>query len=129
MRDAQLKRLVRELRDSGHQSPALDRLRARLDVEESQAVLEQEIVQEMAAALGRSARKVDVALLRLEAAARDLDAARDPAARAAGVAHFNRLRDEALQARHELVIHREAVGFRRRTDEVERFYSIPPKRR
>jgi hypothetical protein len=122
--DARVKRLVEELRDSGYESVYLDRLRARLDVDGTQAVLEQEIVQEMAAALGRTAAKVDLALLRLEMAARDLAAGGD----AAAVARFNALREEALRARLELVIHREAIGFRR-TDEVERAYPVPARRR
>jgi hypothetical protein len=121
--DARVKRLVEELRDSGYESAYLDRLRARLDVEGTQAVLEQEIVQEMAAALGRTAAKVDLALLRLEMAARDLAAGGD-----AAVARFNALREEALRARLELVIHREAIGFRR-TDEIERTYPVPARRR
>jgi hypothetical protein len=122
--DARVKRLVEELRDSGYESVYLDRLRGRLDVDGSQAVLEQEIVQEMAAALGRTAAKVDLALLRLEMAARDLAAGGD----AAAVARFNALREEALRARLELVIHREAIGFRR-TDEIDRTYPIPARRR
>jgi len=127
MRRPAWKTLVSELKDSGYQSPYLDRLRQRLDVEQAHATLEQEIVQEIAAALGRTAAKLDYALLRLEIAARDLDAA--PADdTAAGTARFNALRDEALRARHELLIHREAVGIRR-NDLLEQLYPIPPRRR
>jgi hypothetical protein len=127
-RQAPWKALVTELKDSGYQSPYLDRLRSRLDVEQAHATLEQEIVAEIAAALGRTAAKLDHALLRLELAERDLDQAADPAARAARAARFEALRQEALQARHELLIHREAVGIRR-NDVLETFYPIPPRRR
>jgi hypothetical protein len=120
--------LVRELRDRGYQSPYLDRLRTRLDVEAAQEELEKEIIREMAAALGRSGEKVDVALLQLELAGRELAAATDPSDRTRLVAHFNALRAEAIQARHELRIHREAVGIRR-NDTLDREYPIPPRAR
>jgi hypothetical protein len=127
MRRPPWKTLVSELKDSGYQSPYLDRLRQRLDVEQAHATLEQEIVQEIAAALGRTAAKLDYALLRLELAARDVDAASSDDA-AARTERFNALRDDALRARHELLIHREAVGIRR-NDVLEQVYPIPPRRR
>jgi len=127
-RQAPWKTLVTELTDSGYQSPYLDRLRSRMDVEQAHATLEQEIVAEIAAALGRTAAKLDHALLRLELAGRDLEGLADAEARATGAARFETLRQEALQARHELLIHREAVGFRR-NDLLETLYPIPPRRR
>lgn len=120
--------LVRELRDAGFESPYLDRLRARHDVAAAQEQLEKEIIREMAQALGRAGEKVDVALLKLELAARDLAAARDDAERARLVGAFNARRDEALTARQELRIHREAVGIRR-NDTLDREYPIPPRAR
>jgi hypothetical protein len=127
MRGPPWKTLVSELTDRGHESPYLDRLRQRLDVEQAHATLEQEIVQEMAAALGRAAAKVDHALLRLELAARELDAATgDEIGECA--ARFDALRQEALMARHELLIHREAVGIRR-NELLEQLYPVPPRRR
>jgi hypothetical protein len=126
--DSRMKRLVTGLKERGYESVYLDRLEQRLDVEAAHEVLEQEIVAEMAAALGRSAAKVDLALLRLELAARDIDAAADDDERARLVARFNALRAEALRARHELAIHREAVGFRR-NHELDRLYPVPGPRR
>jgi len=127
-RQAPWKTLVTELTDSGYQSPYLDRLRSRMDVEQAHATLEQEIVAEIAAALGRTAAKLDHALLRLELAGRDLEGLADAEARATCAACFETLRQEALQARHELLIHREAVGIRR-NDLLETLYPIPPRRR
>jgi hypothetical protein len=118
--------LVRELRDSGYESPYLDRLRARHDVAAAQEQLEKEIIREMAAALGRAGEKVDVALLRLELAGKELAAATDPEQRARLVTTFNALRQEAIKVRHELRIHREAVGIRR-NDTLDREYPIPPR--
>jgi hypothetical protein len=121
------KGLVRALQDRGYESPYLDRLRRRLDPEQAQATLEQEIVQEIAAALGRAAAKLDHALLRLELAGKDLDAATDDAERAECAARFEELRGQALQARHELLIHREAVGIRR-NEILDALYPIPRRR-
>jgi hypothetical protein len=128
MRQPAWKTLVTELKDSGYQSPYLDRLRQRLDVEQAHATLEQEIVQEIAAALGRTAAKLDYALLRLELAGRDLATAVGDAEAAASAARFDVLRTEALRARHELLIHREAVGIRR-NDVLEEVYPIPRRPR
>jgi hypothetical protein len=118
--------LVRELRDAGFESPYLERLRARHDVAAAEEQLEREIIREMAAALGRAGEKVDVALLRLDVAAKELAAATTPDERARLAARFNTLRSAALTARHELRIHREAVGIRR-NDVLDREYPIPPR--
>jgi hypothetical protein len=118
--------LVRELRDTGFESPYLDRLRARHDVAAAQEQLEKEIIREMAEALGRSGEKVDVALLRLELAGKEVAAATNPDQRSRLVARFNALRAVAITARHELRIHREAVGIRR-NDVLDREYPIPPR--
>ena len=95
-----------------------------MDVELAQEQLEREIIQEMAGALGRSAEKVVAALARLAAARRDVDAAVDDSARREAAARFNACRADALRARHELLIHREAVGIRR-NDVLETEYPIP----
>jgi hypothetical protein len=118
--------LVKELQDAGYESPYLDRLRGRLDVFQAQEQLEKEIVREMAVALGRTEDKLNVALLRLELARKDLDTAADAdtGERVARTARFNTLRGEALRARHELLIHREAVGMRRNAI-LESVYPIP----
>ena len=127
MREAPWTRLVRELKDTGFESPYLDRLRARLDPAEAMSRLETEIVQEMAQALGRTEDKLNYALLRLELAGREVDAAPDEAERAARVRTFNARRAEALDARRNLVIHREAIGIRR-NKVLEDLYPVPPKR-
>ena len=127
MREAPWTRLVRELKDTGYESPYLDRLRARLDPAEAVARLETEIVQEMAQALGRTEDKLNYALLRLELAARAIDTAPDELVRYDRVKEFNALRDEAIQARRNLQIHREAIGIRR-SRMLDDLYPIPPRR-
>src|SRR5262249_20907544 len=99
------KALVLALQDRGYESPSLDRLRRRLDPEQAQATLEQEIVQEIAAALGRTAAKLDHALLRLELAGRELAALGGAAARPECAARADTPRSPAPPARHELVGH------------------------
>jgi hypothetical protein len=126
MRPAPWTSLVRTLADAGHQSPYLDRLRARVDPSRAQDDLETEIRAEIAAALGRAEDKVNAALLRLELAGRDLDTAAD-GDRRQRTADFNALREEALHARWELLVHREAVGFRR-NGMLDELYPIPPRR-
>ena len=120
--------LVRELRDSGFESPYLERLRARHDVAAAQEELERELIREMAEALGRAGEKVDLALLRLDVAGRALAVAIDPEERRRLTEQFNALRQTALQARHDLRIHREAVGIRR-NDCLDAEYPIPPRAR
>ena len=81
----------------------------------------------MAYALGRTEDKLNYALLRLELAARAIDAAPDELERYERVRAFNLLRNEALEARRNLLIHREAIGIRR-NKVLEELYPIPPKR-
>jgi hypothetical protein len=127
VREAPWSRLVRELKDTGYESPYLDRLRARLDPSEAVSRLETEIVQEMAQALGRTEDKLNYALLRLELAARAIDTATDALVRYDRVKEFNALRDEAIDARRNLQIHREAIGIRRNRM-LDDLYPIPPRR-
>jgi len=116
--------LVRQLTDAGYESPYLDRLRARVDPAQAQDTLEQEIIREMASALGRAEDKLNAALLRLELAGRALAAAVDTGERRRCAVAFNAERTRALRARWELVIQREAVGLLR-NDVVDQFYPIP----
>ena len=125
MPDPPWKRLVEELKDQGYESIYLDRLRVTLDTDQQHAILEKEIVQEMAYSLGRSASKVDYALLQLELLSRELQRADSPSDRAKLVAAFAARRSEAIRLRRDLLIHREAVGIRR-NEILNRLYPIPP---
>ena len=126
MGKAPWKRLVEELKDQGYESIYLDRLRASLDVEAQHAILEKEIVQEMAYALGRSAAKVNHALLELELLERRLDDASDVEREALAEA-YEAKREEALRLRRDLLIHREAIGIRS-NHQLERLYPVPARR-
>ena len=116
--------LASDLRDPSDGREHLTHLRSHVDVKAAQEQLEREIIQEMAAALGRSAEKVVATLGRLAVARRDIDAAVDGAARRDAAVRFNAARVDALRARHELLIHREAVGIRR-NEVLETEYPIP----
>lgn len=132
--DRDIKRLVTQLIDRGYESDLLDRLRPHFSVEESHAVVENEIRQEIAVALGRSGMKVDVMLLQLELVERELDAldARTPDAATHGRAleeKHDALRQVAEQRRWELKIHREAVGLRDHRQLREQWPIPGPRRR
>ena len=106
--------------------PRLAALTQRLDLAQPAATLERQLVEEMADALRRSTDKVDTALATLVRIEHDVEAA-TAAEREDLVGAFNRQRTCALQAYWELVIHREALGFRRH-DEIARAYPIPPRK-
>jgi hypothetical protein len=94
--------------------------------------VEQEIRQAKAEALGRVGERLDAVLAELRALDHRLDerlaaAAVPPAMLAAELETRNRLRDEAARLAHQLIIQREAVGFRRHSLVDER-YPIPPRR-
>jgi hypothetical protein len=120
--------LVRDLESRGYRSEYLDRLRSRIPLEDAIDDIRREIVREAASALARAAMKVDYALLQLELCSRELEEATTFSQRYALEGKFNRLREEALAVRHELAIHREALGMRR-NEGLERLYPIPPRMR
>jgi hypothetical protein len=132
MRQPDLQKVIDRLESAGHQSPYLDRLRGRVDASRAQANLEAEIVQEMAEALGRTEDKLLLALVQLEVLERELAAleAQGAPARAAlrqRIEAFNQQRELALRCRLDLIIHREALGFRH-SDAVEAQYPIARRR-
>lgn len=123
------KKLVDHLHATGHESPYLDRLRARIPVGGAVADVQREILQEMASALGRAEDKVNIALLELEVQGKAIDALDvHDEARPRAIARFDALRERAMRALWELRVHREALGFRR-NERLAELYPIPPKRR
>ncbi len=90
--------------------------------------LEEEIVREKAAALGRAGERLEDALAATTALGRALDAERDPARRAPLLAEYAATRRRALAARTALLIQREAIGLRHHRD-VDRQFPEPPPRR
>ena len=100
------------------------------------AVVEKEVRQAQAEALGRTGERLQDALDRLRAQDRRLDALlrRQAATEADGASlrhrirseteSRNRLRDEAVRIRHHFIIQREALGFVRQ-DPVEQSYPVP----
>ncbi len=131
---------VKSLSDAGVESPYLDRLRRKLAPKQrpdALAGLQQEILSEMAAALGRSETLLDEALLRCDVAGQRIDELSERAANGEDVgAELARAYDEYADAREtahqrkwELVVHREALGIRRHEPVLSQFYPIPPERR
>src|SRR5262245_7331066 len=119
--DPPWKRLLAELASNQGASPRLERLRERFPNAGSHASLARELLQEMASALGRAEGKVEASLGRLELESRAIEelvlaSPHDDTWRTAmnaRIAAFNRERDVALHCRWELLVHREALGFRR----------------
>lgn len=99
--------------------------------------VEEEIRREKAEALGRVGERLTELLGQLRDLGRridDLERARagggDPEGAArleAEIERFNRLREGAARLVHDLIIQREAVGFRRHTL-ILQSYPIPPRR-
>lgn len=119
------KKLAAELVENGIESKYLARVQARVSPEQRLEGVEQELVQEMAGALGRSEDRVNLALAELELlAARHRRAA--PHERGRVAALFNAQRLVAQTKLRELLIHREAVGFRR-NHMLSELYPIPAR--
>ncbi len=99
---------------------------------------EAEIKKEKAEALGRSGDRLGEALKTLLTLEQELDAklksARERGMPASArreinqdIEVFNKKREEVLQFRYYLIVHREALGLRKHT-EVDRLFPIPKKR-
>jgi len=92
---------------------------------------ELDIMQEKAEALGRAGSKVDEGLRSLRALEERIKVLEKKGNNTpevnALITEFNQVREEALLHLHHLIIHREAIGFRRHTN-VKRMYKIPVKK-
>jgi hypothetical protein len=125
-----VKRLAAELVAQGIESKYMERVLARVAPDEQMETLQAEIAREVAQALGRSEDRVNVALAELELhRARYERAVREnaPATERQGYAQaFNAQRVVAQAKLRDLLIHREAIGFRRNQMLYE-LYPIPPK--
>jgi hypothetical protein len=117
-----VKKLAAELVAQGIDSQYLARVTARVSPDEQLESLEAEIAREMAQSLGRSEDRVNLALAEL-----DLHKGRYEHALREGAA-FNTQRTAAQARLRELLIHREAIGFRR-NNMLADLYPIPPKLR
>ena len=109
----------------------MTRAEARYDPE-APLKAELEIMREKAEALGQAGRKVDESLqcLRIleERIGMLVDEGKNAVEINALIREFNQVRETALQRLHHLIIHREAIGFRRHAH-VKKMYSIPLKKR
>lgn len=128
MRVPPWKKLASELRDHGVDSRYLARVEARVTPEDRLESLELEIAQEMAGALGRTEDRLNLALAELELCeARYARAVREGApaeVRSALVEAHDAQRKVAQQRLRELLIQREAMGFRR-NQILDELYPIP----
>ncbi len=88
---------------------------------------QEEILEEMAKALGHTGYKLEMVLEELGRISRQLEATADTGEYNALVDAFNTLRKQALMRRDMLMIHREAVGARKH-NYLDKYYPIPNKR-
>jgi len=126
------KQLATALAAHGVESPYLARIETRIAQQQRLELLQTELNQDIAGSLGQSDLRVNFALAELELRkARYERAVRDgapEAERAALVDAFNKQRLVAEKRLRELLIHREAVGFRR-NQVLQELYPIAPKLR
>jgi len=89
---------------------------------------QEEIVEEIAKALGHSGELLQGVLAKLDALEKKLAEEEDKARYDALVDRYNDLRKEALKRREMLMIHREAIGLWRHRD-LDECYPVPPGKR
>lgn len=89
---------------------------------------QEEIIEEMAKALGHSGYLLETILERLAALDKRMEDAADDERYNALAEEFNALRNQALFRREMLVIHREAIGARKHRD-IDIHYPIPDKKK
>jgi len=89
--------------------------------------LEQEIVKEKAAALGRAGERLESALDEAAVLGRALDTEADAGRRAALLRAYEEARRRAAEARTMLLIQREAIGLRHHRA-VDQQFPEPPRR-
>lgn len=123
------KSLVETLKNSGFQSPYLERLYGRMPTGEAHhQSVEQEILQEMASGLSTAAAKVDLALLRVDLIIQDLEQAITLEEQRALLKDYEARRQDVRTARWELIVHREALGLTNH-DQILLDYPLPPPKK
>ena len=116
--------------DEGCESMYLDRLRKGYDVKAHVETIEEELAEEMAQALGRTTSKCDYQFALLDRERKAYEAAADPEQRAEAAEAFEKQRLACVKARQDLLIHRQALGFKTKNhDVVDKFYPITELRR
>eukprot|EP00600_Ochromonadales_sp_CCMP1393_P005893 CAMPEP_0174963256 /NCGR_PEP_ID=MMETSP0004_2-20121128/5230_1 /TAXON_ID=420556 /ORGANISM="Ochromonas sp., Strain CCMP1393" /LENGTH=108 /DNA_ID=CAMNT_0016211863 /DNA_START=296 /DNA_END=619 /DNA_ORIENTATION=+ len=103
------------IQDDGADSVYLNRLRAVHDPEQHIESLEDELREEMAQALGRTGSKCDYLFYLMEKEGQKceevlMNCASVEQEKQQAVHAYNLAREEAIQARAELIIHRQSVG-------------------
>ena len=97
-------------------------------VKDSVDKTQEELLEEMAKALGHTGDRLDSVLMELKEVEAVLGQARSAGEYNSLVDRFNSLRTLALARREMLVIHREALGIRSH-GYIDTFYPIPGKKR
>ena len=126
MTDRMRELLGRVSSSQGSADPADAELRERLPCRSGMAALEREIAQEIAYSLGKAANKLQAALDQAARTRRALEApVLDAAERQLLSARFQEERAHAERRLRDLMIQREALGFRHHAELLKR-YPLPP---
>jgi len=88
---------------------------------------QEEIIQEMAKALGHTGDKLEIVLKELQMIEEKLESISDINEYNAMIDSFNSLRKQALNRREMLMIHREALGAFKH-NHIDQYYPIPNKK-
>ena len=119
--------LARVSAADGSARPGDAALRERLPSRGNLEALEREIASEIAYSLGRAGNKLESALQQAQRTRHTIESVpHEPDERRLLVARFNEERALAERRLRELMIQREALGFRRHSD-LLRLYPIPPR--
>ncbi len=89
---------------------------------------QEELVEEMAKALGHSGYLLENVLEKMADLEKKMDGIEDTERYNILVDEFNALRKEAVMRRDMLMIHREAIGIRKNRY-LDAYYPIPPKKK
>jgi len=124
-------RLAGQMQDEGFRSPYMDKLHAKVPSastpEAAVKGVEDEIKGEIAASLSSAESKIHRALALLEYAKERAARAASKSEEKEAVEAYNAIRREAMVARHNLLVQRQACGFKTgNVAQVEAQYPIPP---
>jgi hypothetical protein len=124
-------KLAADLAEQGVESVYMERIRRRVDAEQELKQLEHELAGEIARALGRTEHTLNLALAELELLearfAQLLQGGASVLALEQAAEAFNAQRTLAERRLRDLVIHREAAGFRR-NQQLYELFPIPPRK-
>jgi len=96
--------------------------------EDAVSKTDKEILEEKARTLGFAGYRLEEKLNELAGIENEMETASNTEEYDALIDRFNKVREEALTRKHELIIYREAIGAKFHKD-VEKYYKVPDKKK